>query len=195
MESQVYTSPAPHTPHFLSHSSVFIHHFPTTWRPVLCPAVSLGGTTAELHLSHNFLFRCLGLHWLSLLWSLILPKLLLLYVTCQSLFYAHLYTSEHSKSSLPAPGSLPPPLLCDHSAPCPATRQVATNHGHKHLRPTLSAIHTDAQGPGRAVEETSCGDGKHPSAHGSSFSAGDSAVTPCWCTSLAVHFTSEENSL
>ena len=62
MESQVYTSPAPHTPHFLSHSSVFIHHFPTTWRPVLCPAVSLGGPTAELHLSHNFLFRCLGLH-------------------------------------------------------------------------------------------------------------------------------------
>ena len=83
----------PPTPYFLSYASVFIHHFPSTWRPFLCPGVFLGRTATELHLSHNFLFRCLRPHWLSLLWSPILHKLLLLYVTCQLLFkciYTHL---------------------------------------------------------------------------------------------------------
>ena len=127
---------------------------------------------------------------------------LLFYVSsCCSMWHVsycfiRIYTHPSTpKSCVPAPGSPLPPLLCDHSAPCPDTRGVATNHGYKRLRPTLSPIHTDAQGPSRAVEETSCSDGKHPLAHGGSFSAGDSTVASCWCTSSAVHFTSEENSL
>ena len=101
----------------------------------------------------------------------------------------------------------------------PKLARAATNHGHRHLRPALSPTHAHSQRTGEGLEVTSCGDGKHPSAHRGSFpwgvplcqnpsrvppppchlcrhraisAAAAAAATAAsgWCHSRAVHFAS-----
>lgn len=109
-----------------------------------------------------------------------------------------------------APRGLPPssllaaaPSARDRPARVPDPRGAPTSHGPKHLPPILSPMHSDAHSPGRGLEETSFGDGKHTSGHRGSFPTGDSPLchrTECaalaarWCLSSAVHFPSEGHS-
>lgn len=79
-----------------------------------------------------------------------------------------------------APRGLPPSSLLpaapspgDRPARVPDPRGAPTSHGPKHLPPILAPMHSDAHSPGRGLEETSFGDGKHTSGHRGSFPTGD----------------------
>lgn len=113
----------------------------------------------------------------------------------------------------------PTPTLRGRFTLFPNLHGAATNHGHRHLRPALSPTHAHSQRTGEGLEVTSCGDGKHPSAHRGSFpwgvplcqnpsrvppppchlcrhraisAAAAAAATAAsgWCHSRAVHFAS-----
>ncbi|XDA70744.1 hypothetical protein R6Z07_001122 [Ovis aries] len=82
-----------------------------------------------------------------------------------------------------APRGLPPssllaaaPSARDRPARVPDPRGAPTSHGPKHLPPILSPMHSDAHSPGRGLEETSFGDGKHTSGHRGSVPTGDSPL-------------------
>ncbi|XP_060994258.1 uncharacterized protein LOC133053809, partial [Dama dama] len=68
-------------------------------------------------------------------------------------------TPKHPWACLPEPGSLPPPLPAMALPRSLILVGAPTSHGPRQLRPALSPTHADAHGPGRGVEETSCGDG------------------------------------